>query len=301
LERGDPPGGEPISASCDATDRACPPRASIVALANQKGGVGKTTTAVNLAASLAASERRTLLIDLDPQGNATSGFGLTDAEPQIYDALLGEVGLDAVARPTELEFLHVAPAGPDLVGAEIELVSMEGRERRLARALEGVAEHYEFVLIDCPPSLGLLTLNALTAADAVLIPLQCEYYALEGLARLTQTLERVRAGLNPRLALEGIVFTMVDARANLGRQVMDEVRSHFGARVYETTVPRNVRLSEAPSHGKPILLYDIRSRGAASYLALASEFLKRRGGGEGAHERGAPPAASEELRDVHPS
>jgi chromosome partitioning protein len=271
-------------------------RAQIVALANQKGGVGKTTTAVNLAASIAASERSVLLVDLDPQGNASSGFGLVDVQPQIYDALIGGVSLLDIVRPTELEFLHVAPAGPDLVGAEIELVSLPDREQRLAAALASVADRYDYVLIDCPPSLGLLTLNALTAADAVLLPLQCEYYALEGLARLTQTVERVRAGLNPRLELEGIVFTMVDARANLGRQVMDEVRSHFGARVYETAIPRNVRLSEAPSHGKPILLYDIRSRGAASYLALAAEFLKRREPGGGALR---PPP--KELGDVHPS
>ena len=271
-------------------------RAQIIALANQKGGVGKTTTAVNLAASIAASERSTLLVDLDPQGNASSGFGLVDAEPQIYDALIGGASILDIVRPTELEFLQVAPAGPDLVGAEIELVALPDREQRLARALAPVGDRYDYVLIDCPPSLGLLTLNALTAADAVLLPLQCEYYALEGLARLTQTVERVRAGLNPRLELEGIVFTMVDARANLGRQVMEEVRSHFGARVYETTIPRNVRLSEAPSHGKPILLYDIRSRGAASYLALAAEFLKRREPKGGALR---PPA--KELGDVHPS
>jgi chromosome partitioning protein len=279
------------------------PRGQIVSLANQKGGVGKTTTAVNLAASLAASERATLLVDLDPQGNASSGFGLVNPELQIYDALVGNASLLEVAHPTELEFLHVAPAGPDLVGAEIELVGLEDRERRLARALDSVVDQYDYVLIDCPPSLGLLTLNALTAADAVLIPLQCEYYALEGLARLTQTIERVRAGLNPGLALEGIVFTMVDTRANLAHQVMEEVRTHFGARVYETTVPRNVRLSEAPSHGKPVLLYDIRSRGAASYLALAAEFLKRREiGASGAPRR--PPRLHRTQNgapDVHAS
>jgi chromosome partitioning protein len=279
------------------------PRGQIISLANQKGGVGKTTTAVNLAASLAASERATLLIDLDPQGNASSGFGLVNPELQIYDALVGNASLQDVAHPTELEYLHVAPAGPDLVGAEIELVGLEDRERRLARALDSVVDRYDYILIDCPPSLGLLTLNALTAADAVLIPLQCEYYALEGLARLTQTVERVRAGLNPSLALEGIVFTMVDARANLAHQVMEEVRTHFGARVYETTVPRNVRLSEAPSHGKPVLLYDIRSRGAASYLALAAEFLKRRDPGvSGAPRR--PPQLNRSQNgapDVHPA
>jgi len=189
------------------------------------------------------------------------------------------------------------------VGAEIEWVALGDRERLLARALAPVSDRYDYVLIDCPPSLGLLTLNALTAADAVLIPLQCEYYALEGLARLTQTVERVRAGLNPGLALEGIVFTMVDARANLARQVMDEVRGHFGARVYETTVPRNVRLSEAPSHGKPVLLYDIRSRGAASYLALAAEFLKRRETAASSAPRRPPilPPKEPANPDVHPT
>jgi chromosome partitioning protein len=278
-------------------------RGQVFALANQKGGVGKTTTAVNLAASLAASERAVLLIDLDPQGNASSGFGIVDASPQIYDALIGDAELAAVVRPTELAYLHVAPSGPDLVGAEVELVGLPDREHRLARALEGVADRYDYILIDCPPSLGLLTLNGLTAAASVLIPLQCEYYALEGLARLAQTLERVRAGLNPRLELEGIVFTMVDARANLSRQVMDEVRGHFGARVYDTVVPRNVRLSEAPSHGKPVLLYDIRSRGAASYLALAAEFLKRRETAASSAPRRPPilPPKEPVNPDVHPS
>lgn len=274
----------------------------MIAFANQKGGVGKTTTAVNLAASIAAAERSVLLVDLDPQGNASSGLGIVDASPQIYDALIGGADLLDVVRPTELAYLHVAPSGPDLVGAEVELVGLPDRERRLALALEAARRRYDYVLIDCPPSLGLLTLNALTAAAAVLIPLQCEYYALEGLARLTQTLERVRAGLNPGLELEGIVFTMVDARANLSRQVMDEVRGHFGARVYDTAVPRNVRLSEAPSHGKPVLLYDIRSRGAASYLALAEEFLKRRGDpAPGTELERRPPPTLEALPHVAPT
>ena len=251
------------------------PGRRVLALANQKGGVGKTTTAVNLAASLAASERATLLIDLDPQGNASSAFGIHDPEVHVYDALVGACVMKDALHATELPYLQVVPAGPDLVGAEIELVSADTRERRLERALADLRESYEFVLIDCPPSLGLLTLNALTAADAVLIPLQCEYYALEGLARLTDTIARVRESLNPQLALEGIVLTMLDRRNNLARQVEREVREHFGAQVFDRVVPRNVRLSEAPSHGKPVILYDIRSSGAAAYLRLAEELLAR--------------------------
>jgi chromosome partitioning protein len=237
--------------------------------------VGKTTTAVNLAASLAASEHPTLLIDLDPQGNASSAFGIRDPHPQIYDALIGKHVIKDAARRTDLSHLHVVPAGVDLVGAEIELVSTPHRERRLEMALADARHDYDFVLIDCPPSLGLLTLNALAAADGVLIPLQCEYYALEGLARLLETLERVRSDLNPALRVEGILLTMMDARNNLSRQVGQEVRSHFGSQVLRTTIPRNVRLSEAPSHGKPALLYDIHSRGAVAYLRLAEEMLER--------------------------
>jgi chromosome partitioning protein len=229
-------------------------RSRILALANQKGGVGKTTTAVNLAASLAASEHPTLLVDLDPQGNASSAFGIRDPDPQIYDALIGKRVIKDAARRTELSHLHLVPAGVDLVGAEIELVSTPHRERRLEMALADARHDYDFVLVDCPPSLGLLTLNALAAADGVLIPLQCEYYALR---------------------VEGILLTMVDARNNLSRQVAEEVRSHFGSQVLRTTIPRNVRLSEAPSHGKPVLLYDIHSRGAVAYLQLAEEMLER--------------------------
>jgi chromosome partitioning protein len=255
------------------------PPARVWAIVNQKGGVGKTTTAVNLAASLAAAERPTLLVDLDPQGNASSGVGVTAPERQIYDVLCGDLTAAQALQPTALSHLHLLPAGADLAGAEIELVNAEGRESRLRDALAPLLPHYAFILIDCPPSLGLLTLNALVAAHAVLVPLQCEYYALEGLARLLGTLERVRASFNPGLEREGILLTMTDRRANLSRQVEEDARSHFGSGsvggVFNASIPRNVRLSEAPSHGKPILLYDLASRGAAAYLQLAEELLRR--------------------------
>jgi len=247
----------------------------VFAIANQKGGVGKTTTAVNLAASLAACERSTLLVDLDPQANATSAFGIAPPVRHVYDALLGECVVKDLVLPTELEYLHLVPAGRDLVGAEIELVDADARERRLVRALADVRDTYELVLVDCPPSLGLLTLNALAAADRLIIPLQCEYYALEGLAALLDTVERVRQRLNPGLALEGILLTMMDLRNSLTHQVAAEARRHFGDQVFATGIPRNVRLSEAPSHGKPVLLYDIHSRGAVAYLRLARELLER--------------------------
>jgi chromosome partitioning protein len=247
----------------------------VIAVVNQKGGVGKTTTSVNLAASLAASEHRTLLVDLDPQGNASSAYGVLSPHPHIYHALVGDCPVESAMVKTDLGFLRLIPAGADLVGAEIELVTHPDRERCLSGVIERVRDDFDFVLIDCPPSLGILTLNALTAADALLIPLQCEYYALEGLARLMETRDLVSADLNPGLELEGIVLTMVDTRNNLSRQVEAEVREHFADRVYRTRIPRNVRLSEAPSHGQPILLYDAHSRGAQAYLELAEEMIGR--------------------------
>jgi chromosome partitioning protein len=259
----------------------------IIAIANQKGGVGKTTTAINLAASLALSEQRTLLIDCDPQGNTTSGIGFPKdpARRTLYNALILNDPLEKIILKTQIDGLELIPADKNLVGAEVELVAAENREYQLKRVLPQVADNYDYVIMDCPPALGLLTLNALTAADSILVPIQCEYLALEGVSELLDTLMRIRRTLNTSLAIEGIVLTMYDERTTLSKQVASDLRSFFGAQVFESVIPRNVRLAEAPSHGKPIHFYDIHSKGAEAYINLAKEVIssgqKRIGKGAG--------------------
>ncbi|EAC5400174.1 ParA family protein [Listeria monocytogenes] len=247
----------------------------VIALANQKGGVGKTTSSVNLSSSLAFLGKKVLLVDVDPQGNASSGVGVNKGEIEhcIYDVLVDDVAIQDVLQKTDLDNLNVIPATIQLAGAEVELVPAISREIRLKKAIDSIRDDYDYVIIDCPPSLGLLTLNALTAADSVLIPVQCEYYALEGLSQLLNTIRIVQKHLNEDLQIEGVLLTMLDARTNLGIQVIEEVKKYFQNKVFNTIIPRNVRLSEAPSHGKPILLYDAKSKGAEVYLELAKEVV----------------------------
>src|SRR5437899_7899987 len=274
----------------------------VVAIANQKGGVGKTTTAVNLAASLAAAERKTLLIDADPQANSTSGVGIERdrIRHSLYDALLDGRPLSGTRFPhVHFPLLDLVPATQELVGAELELVNVSARESRMRRALDDVREEYQYIIIDCPPSLGLITLNMLVAADSVIIPIQCEYYALEGLSQLLNTIKLVQRNFNAALAIDGVLLTMYDARLNLCRQVADEAKEYFGPRMFSITIPRNVRLAEAPSFGKPIILYDVHSVGARSYLAVAQELMRRVEHAESPALPASPtPPAAEPLPEV---
>lgn len=249
----------------------------IVAFANQKGGVGKTTTCINIAAYLAAMGKKVLVVDMDPQGNATSGLGIEKTEDvkTLYDAIDGESSVEDVVRTTLVKGLDIIPATVDLAGSEIELVQMDSREKVVKNILNNLRNSYDYIMIDCPPSLGLLTVNALTASDSVAIPIQCEFFALEGLSQLMNTIKLVRKHLNPNIDVEGVILTMKDSRSNLVAQVSQEIRRFFGQKVYETAIPRNIRLAEAPSHGEPIMIYDARSKGAVAYLELTEEFLKR--------------------------
>jgi len=251
--------------------------AKIIAITNQKGGVGKTTTAINLSSSLAVAEKKVLLVDIDPQANSTSGLGYDkrEIEKSVYDVLTSGIPIEEAIIETDIEYLHLLPSNINLVGAEIELVNLPEREFKLKKGLLSISEFYDFVIIDCPPSLGLITVNTLAAADNVIIPIQCEYYALEGLGQLVNTINLVKKNLNPKLEIHGILLTMYDSRLNLSRQVADETRKYFADKVYETVINRNVRLSEAPSFGKPILLYDIECKGAKNYIDFAKEVLNR--------------------------